>query len=157
MFKALCNTSPETTYVLQHRGDPQVSVDTKSILKELPRASQPQAILKFWPTNLLDYRVHYEPQSEKSGISELFVIPKKSHNTIFDCTSRPYLLHNFKNKTIFWVILWYCTFLFLQKNLSFPFNHIKSKMFQVWLSRTKKFSEQPVRNVSWQKLLDKKS
>ena len=25
----------------------------------------------------MDYRVHYEPQSEKLGISELFVIPKK--------------------------------------------------------------------------------
>ena len=49
----------------------QVSADTALIRQDQLRAARPQAILKLRPPNSLDYRVHYEPQSNQPNIYNL--------------------------------------------------------------------------------------
>ena len=50
----------------------QVSADAALIRQHQLRATRPQAILKLRPPNSLDYRVHYEPQSNcKEGTEHL--------------------------------------------------------------------------------------
>ena len=43
----------------------QVSADAALIRQDQLRAARPQAILKLRPPNSLDYRVRYEPQSNR--------------------------------------------------------------------------------------------
>ena len=53
---------PKGSQVLKHSSDLEVIVDADLASKYLPRASCPQAILKFRPLNSLDYRDHHELQ-----------------------------------------------------------------------------------------------
>ena len=48
------HTSLMARHILQYRCDQWVSADAESVTKDLPRASQPQAILKFCPPSGLD-------------------------------------------------------------------------------------------------------
>ena len=50
------------TSALGDQFDQWTSADTESVIKDLPRASLPQAILKFRPLSSLDYKARLGPQ-----------------------------------------------------------------------------------------------
>ena len=57
------HTLPIARYVLQHRCDYWASAGTESVTEDLPRASKPQAILRFPPPCRLDYKARHGPQT----------------------------------------------------------------------------------------------
>ena len=57
------HTSPMATQVLQHRCDQWASADAGIVRQDSPRASRPQAILKFRPPSSLDYKARHGPQT----------------------------------------------------------------------------------------------
>jgi hypothetical protein len=57
------HTSPTATQVLQHKCDQWASADAGIVRQDSPRASRPQAILKFRPPSSLDYKARHGPQT----------------------------------------------------------------------------------------------
>ena len=61
------HTSPMATQVLQHKCDQWASADAGIVRQDSPRASRPQAILKFRPPSSLDYKARHGPQTSFYG------------------------------------------------------------------------------------------
>ena len=78
------------THVSQHKCDQWVSADADLVTKDLPWASQPQAILKLHPPCSLDYKAHQGPQTGVACIStEVFQIVKRQRfQSLFDFDSQ---------------------------------------------------------------------
>ena len=57
------HTSPMATQVLQYKCDQWASADAGIVRQDSPRASRPQAILKFRPPSSLDYKARHGPQT----------------------------------------------------------------------------------------------
>ena len=73
------HTSHTATHVLQHRCDQWASADAGIVRQDSPRASRPQAILKFRPPSSLDYKARHGPQTTKQTYL-LNVVKMKNEN-----------------------------------------------------------------------------
>ena len=80
------HTSPTATQVLQHKCDQWASADAGIVRQDSPRASRPQAILKFRPPSSLDYKARHGPQTPFKVIAGkvCFGAGKKAEGMEFD-------------------------------------------------------------------------
>ena len=84
------HTSHTATHVLQHKCDQWASADAGIVRQDSPRASRPQAILKFRPPSSLDYKARHGPQTIlwcMQACADPYVILKNFTNLEFEISS----------------------------------------------------------------------